>query len=111
MINIGERIIKLRKEKSWSQTDLASEINASRIMIGKYERNESDPSADVLVRLAKVFDVSLDFLVGETTNSKFDKKTLNLLKDIESLPDNERKKIFDYIDLVVRDYKAKQAYS
>lgn len=111
MINIGERIIKLRKENNWSQTDLASEIDASRIMIGKYERNESDPSADVLVRLSKIFNVSLDFLVGKTNNSQFDKKMLDRLEEVENLPSCEKEKIYDYIDLVIRDHKAKEAYS
>ena len=62
MLNIGERIIQLRKAKKWSQDELAKKINSSRIMIGKYERNDNAPSIEVLSKLAKAFKVSLDYL-------------------------------------------------
>jgi len=39
MIKIGDRITQLRKQKGWSQTQLAKTIEASREAIGKYERN------------------------------------------------------------------------
>ncbi len=111
MINVGDKIISLRKAKNWSQTELAKQINASRIMIGKYERNESDPGVDVLLRLAKKFDVSLDYLVGGTPTATFDKKMIARLEDIENLPQEEKSRIFYLIDLIIRDFKAKKAYS
>ena len=111
MLNIGNKIIQLRKAKNWSQEDLAKNIGSSRIMIGKYERNDNTPSMEVIVRLAKTFDVSVDYLLGESLNASFDKETLVRLENIENLPDDEKKKIFDYIDLVIRDFKAKQAYN
>ena len=43
MLDIGSKITQLRKQKNWSQDDLAKEINASRAIIGKYERNEIMP--------------------------------------------------------------------
>ena len=43
MLNIGSKIVILRKEKGWSQGDLAEQISASREIIGKYERNENSP--------------------------------------------------------------------
>ncbi|WP_205945919.1 helix-turn-helix domain-containing protein [Pedobacter hiemivivus] len=53
MINIGERIIQLRKARNWSQDDLAKRVEASRVMIGKYERDDNSPSVEVIVKLAK----------------------------------------------------------
>ena len=41
MLDIGSKITQLRKQKDWSQDDLAKAINASRAIIGKYERNEN----------------------------------------------------------------------
>ncbi len=41
MLDIGKRIAELRKEKSMSQAALAKALNASRDIIGKYERNEN----------------------------------------------------------------------
>ncbi|QEM09105.1 helix-turn-helix domain-containing protein [Mucilaginibacter rubeus] len=88
----------------------AGEINASRVMIGKYERDDSSPSIEVIVKRPKAFDVSIDYLLGEGLNANYGKETLRRLDDLESLPDDERRKIFDYVDLIIRDYKAKKAY-
>jgi hypothetical protein len=54
--------------------------------------------------------VSLDYLVGEGINSKFDKKTLKRLNDIEKLDSDTKDKLFFFIDTVLRDQKARQAY-
>jgi len=110
MTAIGERITQLRKAKDWSQDDLAKEINASRVMVGKYERADSSPSIDVIVKLAQVFDVSVDYLLGMGLHARYSQDVLQRLDDIESLPEDERQRIFDYIDLVTRDYKAKRVY-
>lgn len=111
MVNIGERIIQLRKAKSWSQDELAKKIEASRVMIGKYERNDNLPSIEVIVKLAKVFTVSVDFLLGEGLNAAYDKEMVKRLDELETLPDPEKEQIFHYIDLVVRDYKTKKTYA
>jgi transcriptional regulator with XRE-family HTH domain len=111
MSNIGNRITQLRKAKNWSQEDLAKKINSSRIMIGKYERSDNTPSLDVIVKLAKVFDVSVDYLIGEGINASYDKEMLNRLEGMETLPSEEKQRIFHYIDLIIRDNKARQAYA
>ncbi|GAA5040145.1 transcriptional regulator [Marivirga lumbricoides] len=111
MVSIGERITQLRKQKGWSQDELAKRIESSRVMIGKYERSDNSPSIEVIVKLAKAFDVSVDFLLGEGQNANFDKEMVKRLDQVESLPDQEKKRIFDYMDLIIRDYKTKTAYS
>src|SRR5690606_38687423 len=85
MKNIAKIITDLRKERGWSQTDLAKESNVSREIIGKYERGEAVPSIEFAKRIADAFGVSLDYLVGEGVNASFDKKTLTRLQEIESL--------------------------
>jgi len=111
MVNIGERITQLRKARNWSQDDLAKEIGASRIMIGKYERNDNSPSVEVIVKLAKALDVSVDYLLGEGLNASYDKEMVKRLDELETLPEDEKKHIFHYMDLVIRDYKTKKTYN
>jgi len=65
MLNIGEQIIQLRKQLNISQSKLAEKAEVSRAIIEKYERNENSPSIEVLLKIAKVFNVSVDFLIGE----------------------------------------------
>ena len=111
MLSTGERIIQLRKAKKWSQEDLAKQVNSSRIMIGNYERGDNTPSVDVISKIASAFDVSVDYLLGKGINASFDKETVRRIHEIEKLPEAERQRIFQYMDLIIRDYKAKKAYS
>ena len=110
-MDIGSRIAELRKAKDWSQTDLAKEIQVSRVIIGRYERNEAAPSIDIAKKMADVFGVSLDYLVGEGQNATFDKKTVQRLQDIEGMQPDFKEKMFFVIDTLIRDYKAGQAYA
>src|SRR3989338_1079359 len=103
MITIGERIMQLRKAKNWSQDELAKEISSSRVMIGKYERSDNLPSIEVIVKLAKVFNVSVDFLLGEGLNDAYDKEMVKRLDEVEHLPTDEKQRIFQYMDLIIRD--------
>jgi transcriptional regulator with XRE-family HTH domain len=111
MISIGERITQLRKAKNWSQDELAKQIDSSRVMIGKYERGDNLPSIEVIVKLAKAFEVSVDYLLGEGMNATYNKEMIKRLDEVENLPTEEKQRILHYMDLVIRDFKAKQAYS
>ena len=111
MLNIGSKITELRKNKGWSQAQLAEAVNASRDIIGKYERNDNSPSIEMALKIAKVFDVSVDYLLGEGKHAAFDKDTLKRLEDIESLDQNTRNTLFSVIDTFLRDAKARVAYS
>ena len=79
-------------------------------MIGKYERGEAIPSIEVAKKITNSLDVSLDYLVGEGVNAKFDKKTLNRFHDLELLEEDKKKTLFDIIDTYVRDAKTRKAY-
>lgn len=81
-MNIGDKIIQLRKKRNWSQNDLAGKVGISRVIIGRYEKNDTLPSIEIAKKIADCFEISLDYLVGEGQNAKFDKKTIQRLNDI-----------------------------
>ncbi len=58
------RLQKLRKEKGYSQEELADRIGVSRQAISKWERAESSPDTDNLISLAKLYNISLDELLN-----------------------------------------------
>lgn len=111
MLNIGERIIQLRKQKNLSQAELADQAEVSRTIIGNYERNANTPSIEVLLKLARVFDVSLDFLIGEGDLSSFDKDLLKRIQDIERLDSDTKQHLFFLIDNVIQNFKTKKAFA
>lgn len=100
-------ITDLRKAKDWSQTDLSGKSGVSREMIGKNECGEAVPSIEAAKKIANAFEVSLDYLVGEGLNSKFDKRTLKRLQDLELLDEDKKKTLLDLIDTYICDSKAR----
>lgn len=109
-MTIGEHIMLLRKKKNFSQADLGKKIGTSGDIIGRYERDIMMPSIEVIMKVADVLEVSIDFLVG-STSLMLDKSTLKRLEDIGKLPEDAKLYIFEHIDMMIRDFKTKKAYA
>ncbi len=109
-MNIQKRIAELREQKGWSQSELEEKSGVSRVMIGKYERGDASPSIDAAKRIADAFAVSLDYLAGEGTLGKVDKKTLKRLQDIDSLKEADRNNLLAVMDAFLRDAHTRKAY-
>lgn len=62
-VEIANRLLQLRKEKGLSQEDLAAKLGVTRQAVSKWERAEAAPDTDNLLRLAKLYNVSLDTLL------------------------------------------------
>ena len=60
----SERLIQLRKDRGISQIALAKEIGISSRIYQEYEYGKSEPKMSNLVKIADIFDVSLDYLTG-----------------------------------------------
>ncbi|MDY4787750.1 MAG: helix-turn-helix transcriptional regulator [Bacilli bacterium] len=79
---LGLRLSRLRKEKNLTQEDIANKINISSQAVSKWENDLSSPDIDTLVRLANIFDVSLDELLGNEN-----KKTVTTINNNKSIND------------------------
>ena len=110
MIDIANRIALLRKEKNMTQAELAKMVDASREIISKYEKDGVMPSIEMAKKIADAFGVTLDYLVGEGSNAKFDKKTLKRINDIEAMDNEFKAQLFNIMDAVIRDYKTRQMH-
>lgn len=69
-MTFGEKIQKLRKETGLSQEELADQLNVSRQAVSKWERDSGYPETEKIVRMSKLFHVSLDYLLGEEDTQK-----------------------------------------
>ena len=64
MLKLAERLYLLRKEHNLTQEATAKELGISMKSYCRYEKKERDPTASILVQMAKFYNVSLDYLVG-----------------------------------------------
>ena len=71
---IGENLTELRKQKGYTQISLAEKLNYSDKAISKWENGSSLPPIDILLELANLYGVTLDYLVKDS--SQKDKKLL-----------------------------------
>ena len=90
-IKLGNRLAELRKEHHLSQEELAEKLNVSRQAISKWECGESSPDTDNLIELSKIYNISLDELVGNAPAKEESKDDAN--RKLFSLSDDEGNKI------------------
>ena len=90
---VAENIIRLRTENKLTQAELAEKLNYTDKSISKWERGDSLPTLEVMIKLSEIFNVSLDYLVSEYNDDDRDeifipkentsnKLTITLLADM-----------------------------
>lgn len=60
---LGERLVELRQKNKISQRKLGTLLDLSQSAIAKYERNESEPEIRTLIKMAEIFNVTIDGLI------------------------------------------------
>lgn len=69
-MNLGQRLRQLRKEKKLTQTQLARHFNLAESTISLYENNKRSPDYLTLLEISLFFNVSVDYLLGNTSHKK-----------------------------------------
>lgn len=64
----GDRLRETREKRGWTQDELAVKLGFGQSQMNKYENGKSDPTPEVLVRLASALEVSVDWLLGLVEN-------------------------------------------
>ena len=112
-MNFNNKIKRLRQEKNWSQDKLAQKIGVTRILIGKYERGQTVPSADTLQKLAEIFGVSIDYLLSDETKNLAtvgikDQSLLQYFEEIDQMNEEEKKAVKFILEAVVLKHRMKK---
>lgn len=85
-IEIANRLQQLRKQKGYSQEQLADELGISRQAVSKWERAEASPDTDNLICLARLYGISLDELLST------DESTASIRSSVKEEKEGETKK-------------------
>ena len=103
-MEFGKKVMELRKEQKISQTDLATQLEIHKNVLGRYERGEVFPSIEIARKIADILDVSLDLLTGKT-NVEIDKTTLKRVLEVSKFDDKDKEHIFSVIDAFIAKRK------
>jgi transcriptional regulator with XRE-family HTH domain len=100
--NIGARLFKTRRARGFSQQELGKKAGISKRMIAHYEGDTGVPPLHALTKIAEVLNVSVSYLLGESTQ-KMVKEEINpkLRKHIEKLqklPSKDQIAVFRMVD-------------
>lgn len=104
--SLGQRIARFRKERGFTQVEVAKKTGLSQVLVSDYERGRLRPNPDTIIKLAQVLLVTTDELLGvkdtPTAGSKLSLKTIRRLKRIEELPASQQKTLFKTIDTFLK---------
>lgn len=103
---IHDRIRQLRQEKRWTQAELGGKIGVHQKQVSAYERGANIPSTEVLIKLAEVFDVSLDYLAFEAKGRSAkihiqDRELLRRVEVLDSFSEHEKNLAKEILDLLI----------
>ncbi|MBY0122196.1 helix-turn-helix domain-containing protein [Bacillus sp. S/N-304-OC-R1] len=112
METFAQRFKHLRERMGWTQEDVAEKLGLSRPTIAGYESEEKNrtPREETLLRIADLFDTTIDFLLGRTNDPKPHSKNENInsaFYNYEKLTEEEK----EYLDMqleLFRDMKKKK---
>lgn len=103
---INDRIRLLRQEKRWTQAELGQKVGIHQKQVSAYERGANVPSTEVLIKLAEVFNVSLDYLAfeakGQTAKINIqDRDLLRRFEALDSLSEQDKTLAKQMLDLLI----------
>lgn len=90
---LGQRICEIRTAMGWSQVDLAKRLGVAKQTVSNWENDNIQPSVEMLVRVAKILNVTTDYLLG------LDEA---VYLNVQGLP----AEIVAHLSLLIEDYRA-----
>lgn len=105
---LSKRIKSLRENKGWYQKDVADKLNVKSNTLSGYENGTRSPDPDMLMMIADLYGVTVDYLLGrdnEVTSLDYYKNKIVtefpdidlMFKDMESLSADDMKEVYEYI--------------
>jgi len=109
LLDLPNKLKKLRQSRGWSQGQLGKKLSVNVQRVSKYERGIISPPLNMVVKIASVFEVSLDYLLRNENNVAVNKiKNQELLKrieEIENLEDEDQRVLTVLLDAFIKKRK------
>ncbi|MBR2449446.1 MAG: helix-turn-helix transcriptional regulator [Clostridia bacterium] len=104
------KIKELRREFGYTQEELAEKMGLKYYNIGDWERGKCEPCNDDLIKLSKIFDVTVDYLIGNNVDEFGSTRTQSVAPMGDTLTQDEKDllKAFGELGPFERDFFLKQ---
>ncbi|MBF0107136.1 MAG: helix-turn-helix transcriptional regulator [Deltaproteobacteria bacterium] len=104
---IGKSLAQIRKEKGFTQIELAEKLGVLQVVVSDYERGRTRITAEILLQIAKVLEISVDEILGLKKQKAADKqkgnrKIFRRLEQIEKLNPKQQQNLLHTIDTYLR---------
>lgn len=83
LLTLGKQIRKLRKHNNMTQETLGNILGLGKSTISQYENDINTPDIKILQKISDIFDVSVDYILGNTEERKTADEILNQEKEVE----------------------------
>lgn len=102
----------LREKRGLSQSQLADELGVTQQSVNKYENHTTEPDIEMLIRIAKFFDTSVDFLVGNTNierkyevtyRTDLNDREMQVMEDFRDIDESSK----NAVEIVLNELKKK----
>lgn len=110
LVSLGQRISEYRIKRGWSQFDLAEKVGMSTSSIGMWETDKRDPNSQMIVKLANVFNITCDELLGNQekipdtqhliTQTKNDPEIQSFIEEFLNSPHDKRDELLRFWNFI-----------
>lgn len=101
-----KRLIELMEEKNMTQVELAKLVGTTNVTISRYLSGQRNPQIEIVTRIAKILNVSIDYLLGLSDDksvniNNFDYSMQHILNKLDSLNLLDSKKRLSYSQILL----------
>lgn len=108
----GARVKALRKQRKWTQKELAAKLGVRFPQLNKYECGLHVPPMEKLIHLAEIFDTTVDYLLTGNRSEERPLHNLRLLerfRELESFPAEDQEVVIKLLDAMIVKRKVEGA--
>lgn len=96
---IGENLRRLRRDKKWTQGDLAKKCGIKVGQLSKIELNKTDPKLSTIESIIDALECSPNALLSEVGETNLDGRMSMVLERVQALPEEEKEALLKVIDI------------
>jgi transcriptional regulator with XRE-family HTH domain len=110
-VSLGKKLKQLRKEKGWSQDEFAYNAQIDGRQVSRYENERVMPSIEVVVKMAKAYNVSIDYLLLDGVPRRplelHASKLAERIMRLEQLSEDDERSLLHLLDAIEAKNKLK----